>query len=252
MNFTGGVILGLLYFLPGILFVFGLSKLFDAKLPSPFEGQLSTGIVLALLAALFIHTIAIIVLCLVPLGPDPDVSKAMLLLLGDYKSEEIQSALGSLGDDWLYISVYFLSISAAAFWFGSLANKYVRLSRRADWYDLLTRDADILWLTADVQVGGIAYLFAGVLKDFKISSDGELDRVVLVGAVRRTLKRPTQEQMDSKDEDYKDGGWIPIPGEYVVLNMSGCNTVNVDYWYLEENNVADDVAESNLGLVAQD
>lgn len=92
----------------------------------------------------------------------------------------------------------------------------------------------MLWLTTDMQIGGVAHLFAGMLKDFKVSADGELERVVLIGAVRRTLKRPSQEEMNSGEESYQSGGWIPIPGEYVILKMSSSNTVNVDYWYLEE------------------
>jgi len=61
MNFTGGVVLGLLYVLPGIFFVFGLARLFNTKLPSPFDGQLSTGIVLALLATILMHSLGIFV-----------------------------------------------------------------------------------------------------------------------------------------------------------------------------------------------
>lgn len=250
MNITGSVILGLIYVLPGILFVFGLTRLFSTKTPSPFDSQISTGIVLALPAALLMHAIGIGAANLSSwsLGtPEPDPAQALRMLLSDSRSEAMGAAISTAAEHWFAITIYFLALSICSWRLGKRANRWIKPNRRADWYDLLRREADLLWLTTDMQIGGVAYLFAGALLDFKVSAEGELERVVLTGAVRRTLKRPNKDEMDARDEDYQDGGWIPIPGEHVVLKMSGSHTVNVDYWYLEQEE-PDNSVEPTLQL----
>ena len=250
MNFTGNVILGLFYVLPGIVFVFGLTRLFSTKSPSPFDGQFSTGFILALPSALLMHAIGIGAACIVSglFGtPAPDPAQALTLLLGDPKSTASAEAVAKAGASWIAITAYFLFLTPVSWGLGKVANKRVKPNRRADWYDLLRHKADMLWLTTDMEMGGVAHLFAGMLKDFKVSADGELERVVLIGAVRRTLERPTAEQIQSGDENYQAGGWIPIPGEHVVLKMSGSNTVNVDYWYVEDEAPDDDESQFGAG-----
>jgi len=237
MNFTGSVILGLLYVLPGILFVSGLTRLFSTKTPSPFDGQLSSGIIVALPAAMLMHVIGIAsahVAARLIDTPVPDAGQALVMLLGDAKSEAASTAIANAGEHWVAIGSYFVLLGLFSFAVGKYANRFFRHRRRADWYDLLRHEADMLWLTTDMQIGGVAHLFAGMLKDFKVSADGALERVVLIGAVRRTLKRPSQTEIESGDETYQQGGWVPIPGEYVVLDMRSSHTVNVDYWYLEQ------------------
>lgn len=245
MNFTGNVILGLFYVLPGIVFVFGLTRLFSSKSPSPFDGQLSTGFILALPSALLMHAIGIGAAYFVSWlfgTAEPAPEQALTLLLGDPKSTT--SAVAKAGASWIAIAAYFLFLTPVSWGLGKVANKWVKPNRRADWYDLLRHKADMLWLTTDVEIGGVAHLFAGVLKDFRLSSDGELERVVLMGAVRRPLMRPTEQEIASGEENYQDGGWIPIPGEHVVLKLSGSNTFSVDYWYLEDE--APDEGEGQL------
>ncbi len=239
MNLTGGVILGFLYLLPGIAFVFGFTRVFNRKLPSPFDGQLSAGLVLALVASIALHTVASFLLHLIPIGPDPDVGEALLLLLGDYKSEPVQVAVTSAAKYWWAISLYFLILSNTAYRLGRWINTRAKSTRRADWYDLLTHDAAMLWLTTDIEINGAAYLYAGMLKDFKISADGDLERIVLLGAVRRPLARPSKQEIESGAEDYQEGGWISIPGEHVILSMASSRTVNIDYWYLDETESVD-------------
>jgi hypothetical protein len=245
MSITGNVILGLIYVLPGILFVFGLTRLFSPKEPSPFDGQISTGIALAIPAALLMHVIWLGIahlLALWPGLPKPQVSDALTLLLGDSRSNPTTDAIASAARHWFWIGAYFLTLFVFSFSTGKFANTRLKARRRADWFDLLSKKADMIWLTTDMEIGGVAYLFAGMLHDFKLSPDGELERVVLLGTVRRTLKRPSEQDMAVADENYQDGGWVPIPGEYVVLKMSATNTVNLDYWYLEED-AADETAE---------
>lgn len=246
MNITGSVILGLLYVLPGILFVTGLTRLFSTKTPSPFDGQLSSGIILALPAAVLMHVIGLSVtylLAWISGSPEPDLAQALTMLLGDPKSEAATQAIAATGKRWGAISAYFVLLSIFSFVSGKAVNKRIKQHRRADWYDLLSHEADMLWLTTDMQIGGAAYLFAGMLRDFKVSADGALERVVLIGAVRRTLKRPTASEIQSSDENYEEGGWISIPGEYVVLDMKNSHTVNVDYWYLEKEEPEDETGQ---------
>jgi hypothetical protein len=246
MNFTGSVIVGLLYVLPGILFVTGLTKLFSSREPSPFDGQLSIGLMLALPAAIAMHFAWLIVSSGISswlATPEPSVSHALRLLLSDPRSSEATQALATVSSYWGYIATYFVSLCITSFCLGKLSNKLFKHRRKADWYDLLRHEADFLWLTTELEMGGVPYLFAGVLKDFRISTDGTLDRVVLCAAVRRTLKRPTAREMRKKDERYQPGGWVPIPGEFVVLDMKKAQTINVDYWYLEGDSSSDESSE---------
>lgn len=243
MNITGSVILGLIYVLPGILFVVGFARVLSTKTPSPFDGQLSTGFILAIPAALLMHFVGIGSSHLLSWSwgtPKPDLHLALTLLLADSKSAEYATAIANVAKYWLAATIYFVALAIASPYIGRRISKKFQRHRAADWYELLRNRADVLWLTTEMQIGGVAYLFAGALKEFKVSGDGELERVVLVGAARRTLRRPTPEEMENGGETYQDGGWIAIPGEHVVLKMDSSRTVNVDYWYVE-----DDEAESS-------
>lgn len=168
--------------------------------------------------------------------PTPDIGQAMSLLLGDPKAPGQAEVIKSVGERWVAISGYFVFSSVFAFLLGKCANRLIKKNRRANWYELLTKqDADFIWLTVDVELGGEAYLYAGMVKDFRLSTDERLERVVLLGAVRRTLKRPTEEEIEAQAESYNERGWIDIPGEHVVINTLDSKTVNVDYWYLESD-----------------
>lgn len=187
--------------------------------------------------------------------PTPDIGQAMSLLLGDPKAPGQAAVIKSVGDRWVAISGYFVFASVLAFLLGKCANRLIKKNRRANWYELLTKeDADFIWLTVDVELGGEAYLYAGMVKDFRLSTDERLERVVLLGAVRRTLKRPTEEEIEAQAESYNERGWIDIPGEHVVINTLDSRTVNVDYWYLESDQGFEDCeAISKLeGGVLQD
>ncbi|MDH5824320.1 hypothetical protein QFW77_15195 [Luteimonas sp. RD2P54] len=238
MNITGNVILGLLYLVPGVLFVAGLSRLYTTRTPSLFDGQISLGIVGSVVAAIAMHSLCIAIANVITpyLGiPAPDASQAISLLLSDSRSDRVEQLINDAGRTWRYVSAYFIFASISAFILGKCANRLIKLNRRANWYDLLRdEDADFIWLTTDIDVGGDTYLYAGMVKDFKIASDGELERVVLLGAVRRPIRRPSQSEIDEHRESYNERGWIEIPGEYVILRMSEARTINIDYWYLEQ------------------
>lgn len=251
MNLTGSVILGLLYVLPGALFVAGANRLFTSREPSPFDGQFSAGLMLALLMSLMLHSAGI---CLArALQPflgfaEPNAEFAISLLLGDPKSATSKAALSSLGANWSSAVAYFVLLSVASYLLAYLASPLLRSKNQANWFNLLGGDgeADFIWLTADVEMGGVSYLFAGVLREFSTASNGALERVVLTHAVRRTLKRPSAREIRKKDERYQAGGWIEIPGEFVVLDTTRSTTVNVDYWYLSSDEPDGESASDSL------
>jgi len=224
--------------MPGIAFVAGLSRLYTTRTPSLFDGQISLGIVGAVFAAIVIHFLSIgltaAISQLLPV-PTPAPYEALLLLFNGSGSDEFRQVIEGLKTDWPYVGIYFVLAAVLGFCLGKGANRQIRFNKHANWYGLLRgEDADFIWLTTDIDVGGEAFLYAGMVRDFRVSASGDLDRVVLLGAVRRPLRRPTPEEISRKTENYNDRGWIQIPGEYVILRMASARTVNIDYWYLED------------------
>jgi hypothetical protein len=116
---------------------------------------------------------------------------------------------------------------------GAKLGRFFRF-HHAPWYYLLTgadfdkeKEPDLILISAIVEVAGNAYIYSGVLDGYLVNSEGQLDRLVLQQAMRRSM------ESDKKLE--RPLAWpvamrfYPIDGDYFVLRYSEAITLNVEY-----------------------
>lgn len=240
MGLSLSVLVALCVLLPGAAFVFGLTRLHSPTSPAtPLDQHLSVGLAIALAVALLFQAVwlAIWRVLLDCMGePSPDVAQVLGLLAGDLKSIYSRAAAASLQAYPVRIALYFVGLTILAWYAGKKANSFIPNRRSASWFDLLRpKDAAFVWLTTDLHLDGECYLFAGWVKEFSVAKTGNLERVVLGYAIRRPLNQElTEEGIPVGD------GWIEIPGEFVVLQMESAQTVNVDYFF-DNDQVSEEV-----------
>ncbi|THC39983.1 hypothetical protein [Massilia sp. Mn16-1_5] len=104
----------------------------------------------------------------------------------------------------------------------------------APWYYLLTgadftedEQPDLIFISAIVEVAKEAVLYVGILDDFYFDSEGQLDRLILQGVLRRPLSRDKSTEPGA-DEEGKER-FYPIDGDNFVLRYSEAITLNVQY-----------------------
>lgn len=239
MGLSLGVLTALLVLLPGIAFAFGLTKLHapGKPTPKPFDQYFSPLLILVLIAAIVLHGLWMVVWNLWSgwTGLLVDPGQVLPVLAGDVKAPAGDAVIHSLSAYPLRIGFYFLSITLFGFVAGKFSNRFFRDRHSATWYSLLhPKDADFIWLTADIKLDSECYLIAGIVDEFNVSPDGKLERVVLRAATRRPLHcdQAARERLGTVD------GWTSIPGEFIVLQMEHARTINVDYFYINEDAAA--------------
>lgn len=233
----------LLLLLPGIAFVFGLSRLFSApRPPSPFEQHFSLGLVLAVVAALALHLVGFVVLhgsAALGWTDAPAPAHALLLLSGDLKPPLAAAALAGVERNALEIGAYLLVLIIAGIGTGQYANRWIPDRIRADWARLLAGIDDhngeppaLVVLTTEVTHGSSTWLYSGYLDDYSVDREGRLERVVFRGYAARRLLRDEQEFESLDDPTFVPRqSWIEIPGEVFVLLMAQARTVNLDFFF---------------------
>ena len=102
----------------------------------------------------------------------------------------------------------------------------------APWYYLLSgadfrrEDApDFIAISAIVDIAGEPFLYTGILDDYFLDPEGQLDRLVLQQVMRRPLAR-------DKAEGSADPGlerFYAVDGDYFVLRYAEAITLNVEY-----------------------
>ena len=100
---------------------------------------------------------------------------------------------------------------------------------QAPWYYLLSgadfpRDKapDLIAISALVDIAGAPFLFTGLLQNFYLNPEGQLDRVVL----SQVMRRPLAADKGSADEAQR---FYPVDGDCFVLRYSDAITLNVEY-----------------------
>lgn len=244
--------------LPGATFVFGLTKLHNPNNPpTPLDPHFSFGLALALLAAVIFQAAWLkfwVWALSVANSPIPDVSQVVALLEGGLKSPQAQAALVSLQTYPVRIAAYFAFLPILTWRIGKEINRHLKARLQASWYELLRpndKTIAFIWLTADICLGEQCFLIGGWVKEFCVSRDGNLDRVVLGYAVRRQLKglddggRNGSAQLETRSNHDREAsnpnqaeqeisdGWIEIDGEFTVLRLKSSSTINVDYIFEE-------------------
>lgn len=230
--------------LPGFLFRSRFKRFERISVDySPFGQVVSEGV----LWSTFFHAIW---LALAYLFFSQILSVSSLLGLISSNNASQAEAIKAIEQDIAWIGGYFLSLFAAAFLLPTIARAIVgrfKLDRagarfsawfrfhQAPWYYLLTgadfkkeEEPDYISISAIVDVAGQAFLYTGVLDEFFVGEDGQLDRLVL----REVMRRPLASDKSAAQAD--TGGLDParfyaVDGDYFVLRYAEAITLNVQY-----------------------
>lgn len=152
-----------------------------------------------------------------------------------------QSDIDSLQPDVGHIGMYFLVLYFSSWLCGKLAQAIVfkfnpykssLLSFDTPWYYELKgklsseSSAQIIKVSCLLDTKESSYLYYGILDDFYLDSDGQLDRIVLFDVYRRNIK----------DDDDGSGceRYYQIKGERLILKYNQIINLNLEYLYIYE------------------
>jgi hypothetical protein len=243
MNVALPALIVFLLLLPGFIFRTRLKRAERTSLDfSPF-GQVAAE---AVLWALFSHLLWLALSFLVFRHRlDPLILMQLFSTAPVSQSEAILAVAG----DFEWISAYFVTLLFAAFAIPKLVRALIskfRLDRSASrlsavfrfheapWYYLLTgadfskdEAPDFIVISAIVEVAKEAVLFVGVLDEFYVDAEGQLDRLVLQGVSRRPIANDKVRDGAGPSNDIDR--FYAIDGDSFVLRYSEAITLNVQY-----------------------
>lgn len=235
MGLSLSVLITIILLLPGAAFVFAAPRLHNQSKPAgPLDQYVSFNLALMIcvsagLHALFywlrVHKVE------AHGGLVPDLHAAFALLAGAIDKPDGIRAINQIQQHPVAIPAYLFGLTSLGWSLGVVWNRVVLDEQdHASWYDLLRpEDVAFVWLTAEIAIGKETYLYAGKVDDFHLSKDGALDRVSLVGALRKKM-----DFVDGRSDGTPLNGWQAIPGELCVIQLKNNNTINLDYWFLGE------------------
>jgi len=251
MNVALPALITFLVLLPGFIFRTGLKRVERTSLDfSPF-GQVAAE---AVLWALVAHLLWLLLAYgLFQHRFEPVV---LMKLLSSNPTSQAEAAI-AVGNAFNWIAAYFVSLIVGTYAIPKLIRAAIskfRLDRQsfplsgifrfheAPWYYLLTgadfsRDdaPDLIVISAIVEVAKEAILYVGVLDEFFVDAEGNLDRLVLQGVSRRPIAsdklRGGPEVEDEGDRFYE------IEGDSFVLRYAETVTLNVQYVKLVERDL---------------
>lgn len=117
---------------------------------------------------------------------------------------------------------------------------YKRIRPPAPWYYLFTgidapyASIDAVVVSAIVPMKDGAYLYTGLLSDYRLTDKGELDRLVVSSAARRRLENDRSPDNTTLFPLYDLTRFYQIEGDYFVLRASEWVTLNVKFLVLED------------------
>lgn len=243
MNIALPALIAFLLLLPGFIFRTRLKRSERTSLDfSPFGQVVAEAVLWSLLA----H-VTWLALSAVVFGQRFKPLVLMELLSTAPQVQAAATVAVAAGFNW--IAVYFLSLFAAAFLLPTLARSAIstwRLDRSkapfgslfrfhdAPWYYLLTgadfsedNAPDLIVISAVVEIAKEAFLYVGVLDEFFVDSEGQLDRLVLQGVARRPMAadKPGANAPEVSDTER----FYNVDGDSFVLRYSEMITLNVQY-----------------------
>lgn len=235
MGFSLSVLAALVLLMPGAAFVFAISRLHRPTKPASLIDQhFSVGLLLMVLAAVILHAILLAICSNFNLVPDP--AQALALLAGDVsKLPPGIAALHSIVLHPYLIATYLAGSTVFGWAVGKLCDLLFPRQSEANWYELLTNpEASFVVVTIDVVLGNRCHLFTGVVQEFSVSKDGDLERLVL-GASAKKLLGADAIATDGDSSVTIFDGWREVSGEFLVLQMRDARTVCVDYFYVDRD-----------------
>ena len=234
--------------LPGFIFHFQYSRSAAASwtVSNKIDTATSRALIVAVLFCLPLHALwgtfaGLLNWVGIPLG-NIDYRAVLALLAGAAPSADADEA-GLAGAVLLWkLSAYLGTQCVAATLIGSwlagfakrsgFARRVAESGQGAFWHKKLTHlpegETDIpelergVVLSLTVPIAGQTMLYYGLLREYLLDDAGRLDRVVLEGAARRPLG------VRGDDHVYQ------IPGELFVVDCRNVDTLDIDYFWLDE------------------
>lgn len=241
MNIAFPAFFILVLIIPGFIFQNAYEKIENTNIQrKTFDVASSLGIFYALILHMFL------IYCVVPFFGYEINYKICLKLLTNSKlisASDLNIISVSIPAIFSYISSSFLFAYLLGKFFQKLIfslNPYKSSQFAFDtpWYYELkgqlseTENAQVIKLSCLVESKNEAFLFYGILEDFYLDPDGQLDRVVLSDARRRRIE--SDNIVSNTSPDSSDTRFYKIKGERLILKYENINNINVEYLYIEE------------------
>lgn len=229
--------------LPGFIFRTNLKRAERTSLDfSPFGQVVAEGI----LWASFLHFFW---LSLSHIAFQRDFDPVTLMKLLSSAPIPQAQASEAVGSQFNWIATYFVTLIVASFAIPQIIRLIIsrcRLDRadaflspifrfhQAPWYYLLTgadfksgEEPDLIFVSAIVEVGKEAVLYVGVLDEFYVDAEGQLDRLVLQNVARRPIEADKSRPAD--DTPIVENRFYDVDGDSFVLRYSEAITLNIQY-----------------------
>jgi len=235
--------------LPGFIFRTNLKRAERTSLDfSPF-GQI---VAEAILWALALH---LFWLALSHLIFQHDFEPVVLMELLSSAPAIQADATKAVGQQFNWVAAYFVTLISVSFALPKFVRYVIsryRLDRadaplssifrfhQAPWYYLLTgadfkadEAPDFIVVSAIVEVAKEAVLYVGVLDEFYVDAEGQLDRLVLQGVARR----PIADDKTAGVVEAPEARFYAVDGDSFVLRYSEAITLNIQYVRLTPEDV---------------
>lgn len=227
--------------LPGFIFRTNLKRAERTSLDfSPFGQVVAEAILWALALHLFWLSVSHFLF-------KHDFEPVVLMKLLSSAPAPQSDATDAVGRQFGWVAAYFATLISVSYVLPKLV-RYVIIQYRLDradapfsgifrfhhapWYYLLTgadftlEDApDFIVVSAIVEVGKEAVLYVGVLDEFYVDAEGQLDRLVLQGVARR----PIGADKPGVDVDVPESRFYAVDGDSFVLRYNEAITLNIQY-----------------------
>jgi len=238
MNIAFPAFFILVLIIPGFIFQNAYEKVENTSIEKkPFDVSSS----LAFFYALILH-ILLITVVLPIFGNEINYEICIKLLIG---SKSISADdLAAISNNIPQVILYFASSFLLAYVLGRLFQKLIfyfnpyKSSKYAfdtPWYYELTgklsetQNAELIKLSCLVESKNSSFLYYGVLEDFYLDSEGELNRVVLSGAMRRPIESDDSNPLEPAAERFYE-----IKGDRLILKYEDIKNINIEYLYIIE------------------
>jgi hypothetical protein len=245
VNVAFPALLTFLLILPGFIFRSAFTRSEKTQLDSrPYTSETVKSLILAtILHTIWINAAHIISSATIDYH-------AFLSLLTFSRGEPLENAVRQASTEIPFIVKYFLSIYVGSYLLGTLAQKSVikyKLDRHPILSDLSRFDtpwfylfkgfnddadgADFVKLAVTLPHVGSTYLYYGILEDFFLTDDGQLERIVLSSVVRRKLEADDlitgNDQERSSDITHR---FYEILGDRLILKYTDITSLNIEYY----------------------
>jgi hypothetical protein len=183
----------------------------------------------------------------------------LLILFSGAQGNIYATTISSISlSDIVATSIYLLTIYSFAYflgWFFRQAIRWFKLDKKlkmlrldSPWYYLFTGydweegKPDIVLISSVMELAGKGYIYLGYLDGFFLDDEGNIDRLVLTGAMRRDIEKDkisldenqTNEIVSDNGKNSLEQRFYPIDGNYFVIKYSEIKNLNILFIKLEE------------------